>query len=235
MDRVKKLEKVLKTGISSPEKLLEKSIDHFGDKIILSSSFGAEDQVLLDMICKFTDEPEVFTLDTGRLPQETYDLIEKTRDKYAIDIQVIFPDWREVETMVEIHGPNLFYKSVELRKLCCRIRKIKPLKRKLSHYEAWICGLRSEQSITRSDIKKIQQDYNFDVVKISPLADWNTHQVWEYIRKNHVPYNALHDKGYPSIGCACCTRAVCEGEDIRAGRWWWEQPVHKECGLHLSK
>ncbi len=218
----------------SAEQLLEKVLREFDGKIAFASSFGLEDQVVLDMLCKITDKPAIFTLDTGRLPQETYDLIEKSREKYQIDIEMLFPDSKQVEAMVNQNGPNLFYKSIENRKLCCKVRKIEPLKRKLSTLDAWICGLRNEQSATRTELEKIEVDNNFKLIKISPIADWNTNQVWEYIKANDVPYNKLHDAGYPSIGCACCTRAIKLGEDIRAGRWWWEEPEHKECGLHLK-
>lgn len=217
------------------EKIMQESLKRFCDKIALASSLSAEDQVITDMLCKMTDKPKIFTLDTGRLPQETYDVIEKNRHKYEIEIQIMFPDHDQVEQIVNEYGPNLFYDSIGNRKLCCRIRKIEPLKRALKDLDAWICGLRSEQSPTRQKLEKIEWDENFDLVKISPLADWTEKQVWQYIKDNDVPYNKLHDKGYPSIGCAPCTRAIKPGEDIRAGRWWWEQPEHKECGLHLHK
>jgi phosphoadenosine phosphosulfate reductase len=174
-------------------------------------------------------------LDTGRLPQETYDVIEETREKYNIEIKVMFPDLKQVEQMVNENGPNLFYESIENRKLCCRIRKVEPLKRALSELDAWICGLRAEQSPTRQKLDKVEWDENFNLIKINPLADWTQNQVWQYIKENNVPYNELHDKGYPSIGCAPCTRPIEPGENIRAGRWWWENPEHKECGLHLHK
>ena len=163
----------------------------------------------------------------------TYDLMERTRRHYGIEIQVIFPDSRQVEQMVQTHGVNLFHNNVELRKLCCQIRKIEPLKRALAGLDAWVCGLRAEQSVTRSTQERIEWDSQFGLIKVSPLADWRADQVWDYVREQGVPYNALHDRGYPSIGCAPCTRAVGTGEDARAGRWWWEQPEHKECGLHL--
>ncbi len=220
---------------SSAEELLIFINERLGDRVALATSFGAEDQVLTDMLCRINNQPSIFTLDTGRLPEETYEVMQATREKYGIQIDALFPDYKEIEQMLNRYGPNLFRESVEARKLCCRVRKIEPLKRKLSGLEAWICGLRSEQSVTRTDIKRIEFDENFGLIKISPLADWTTEQVWNYIRENKVPYNKLHDKGYPSIGCAPCTRAVREGEDIRAGRWWWEKPEHKECGLHLGK
>ncbi|UCD52583.1 MAG: phosphoadenylyl-sulfate reductase [Phycisphaerales bacterium] len=215
--------------------LLGHVVKQFGDQVALASSLGAEDQVLTDMLCKICDKPRIFTLDTGRLPEETYEVITTTREKYGIAIDILFPDRQQVEEMVNAHGPNLFYESVEARQRCCRIRKIEPLKRVLSNLQAWICGLREEQSMTRTGLQRVEWDETFGLLKISPLADWTTTQVWDYIRANDVPYNRLHDQGYPSIGCAPCTRAVAAGEDIRSGRWWWEQPEHKECGLHWKE
>ncbi len=210
-------------------------LEKFGDKVALASSFGAEDQILTDMLCKVCDEPRIFTLDTGRLPEETYEVMAATRQKYGVRIDISLPDREQAEEMVNTRGPNLFYESIEARKLCCRVRKVEPLKRMLSGLQAWICGLRAEQSLTRTDLQRTEWDETFGLVKISPLADWTTEQVWDYIRENDVPYNKLHDEGYPSIGCAPCTRAVGPDDDIRSGRWWWEQPEHKECGLHLKE
>ncbi len=219
----------------SAYELLEYVINKYKDKIALASSFGAEDVVLVDMMVKISPHVKIFTLDTGRLPYETYDLMDKIRDKYNIKIDVYFPDKESVQKMIFENGFNLFYKSVELRKLCCKIRKVEPLKIALSELEAWICGLRREQSVTRSEVRKVEVDQTHNgILKINPLADWTEKQVWDYINKNNVPYNILHDKGYPSIGCAPCTRAVKPGEDIRAGRWWWETPDKKECGLHVK-
>ena len=222
-----------KTREYSAQQLLEYVVDRFEGRIGFASSFGAEDQVLTDMLCKITSESIVFTLDTGRLPEETYQLIEQTRQKYGIRIEILFPDRADVEEMVNEQGPNLFYESIENRKLCCRVRKIEPLKRRLASLDAWICGLRAEQSTTRTGLLRVDADETFGLIKVCPLADWTTEQVWDYIRSNNVPYNKPHDKGYPSIGCDPGTRAVKDGEDIRAGRWWWESPEHKECGLHL--
>ena len=220
-------------GLSGRE-FLRVIVEDFGDGIALASSFGAEDQVITHMLTGLDVECRIFTLDTGRLPQETYDLIVKTRQAYNIGIEMVSPDSTRLDDLTMTYGPNLFYESVSNRKLCCQIRKVEPLKRKLSQLDAWICGLRREQSVTREDLDMIEWDESNRLVKINPLADWATDQVWEYIHKFNVPYNALHDQGYPSIGCAPCTRSVKEGEDIRAGRWWWEQPEHKECGLHLQ-
>jgi phosphoadenosine phosphosulfate reductase len=220
------------TSALDPVQLLRHLTDRFAHKVALASSFGAEDQVLTDMLCKVSGNPRVFTLDTGRLPQETYDVMAATRQRYGIQMDIVFPDREQVEDMVNKHGPNLFYESIEARKLCCQVRKIEPLKRALSGLQAWVCGLRTEQSPTRTDLQRIEWDETFGLLKISPLADWTTEQIWDYIRQNDVPYNKLHDQGYPSIGCAPCTRAIGPHDDIRAGRWWWEQPEHKECGLH---
>ena len=199
----------------------------------MASSFGAEDVVLIDMMVKIDPRSRIFTLDTGRLPQETYDVMERIRDRYKVRIEVFFPEAKAVEEVIEEYGPDLFYKSIELRKLCCEVRKIKPLRRALESLKAWICGLRKEQSVTRTEIRKIEVDVAHNsIAKINPLADWTEEQVWDYIEKNDVPYNALHDRNYPSIGCAPCTRAIALGEDVRAGRWWWETPEKKECGLH---
>lgn len=223
--------KVLET--KTAQEVLDWALKTYGEKVALASSFGAEDVVLIDMLAKINPGARVFTLDTGRLPGETYEVIEKIRDKYGLKIETYYPDTKAVEDMVTKYGPNLFYKSVELRKLCCEIRKVDLLKRVLKGLSAWITGLRREQSVTRTEVKKAEIDASHNsIIKINPLADWTEEQVWIYIRENHVPYNALHNKNYPSIGCAPCTRAVKPGEDIRAGRWWWETPEHKECGLH---
>lgn len=214
--------------------LLAHVTQQFDDRVALASSFGAEDQVITDMLTRVTSRPRVFTLDTGRLPQETYDLIDATRKRYGIQIEVLFPDCSEVEALVNRGGVNLFYESVENRKACCHARKVIPLRRKLGQLDAWITGLRREQSITRGDVARIEWNPANGLFKINPLADWSTQRVWEYLRGRQVPFNALHERGYPSIGCAPCTRAVAQGQDIRSGRWWWEQPEHKECGLHLT-
>lgn len=218
----------------STQELIGYILRRFGDKAALASSFSTEDQVVTDMMWRVSTDVKIFTLDTGRLPEQTYEVIERTGKKYGIKISIMFPDSGQVEQMVKEKGPNLFYDSIENRKLCCRIRKIEPLKRALSNLDAWLCGLRAEQSVTRAQLKTVECDDTFNLIKVCPLADWTTQQVWEYIKENDVPYNRLHDEGYPSIGCTPCTRAVKDGEDIRAGRWWWEEPEHKECGLHLK-
>ncbi len=217
----------------SSQEVIFWAIDHFGvNNILQASSLGIEDQIITDMMMKINPEVNIFTLDTGRLHQETYNTLEETRKKYNKNIDIVFPEPDAVEHMVNSKGPNLFYESVENRKLCCRIRKVEPLKRKLFGIKAWICGLRRDQSQTRMGLDIIEWDINLQIIKINPLIAWNEQQVWDYLRIHKVPYNKLHDQGYPSIGCDCCTRAVKSGEDIRAGRWWWEDPEQKECGLH---
>lgn len=217
---------------ATAQEVLEWALHEFGSKIALASSFSAEDVVLIDMLAKLGGKVKIFTIDTGRLHQETYNVIDAIREKYNISIEIYFPKTEDVEKMVKEHGPNLFYKSVELRILCCHIRKVEPLKRALSGLDAWITGLRREQAPTRASIMKVEIDHiNGGIVKINPLADWTSQQVWTYIHENNVPYNALYDQGYTSIGCAPCTRPIKPGEDPRAGRWWWEKGV-KECGLH---
>ena len=196
-------------------------------------SFGAEDMVVLDAIAKSARRIEVFTLDTGRLPEETHALLEAVRNKYPIAIRTYFPDAIAVQTWVEQNGPNGFYRSVAQHQQCCHIRKVEPLKRALVGKKSWITGLRREQSAARQTLELEAWDEANGLLKINPLLDWTTEDVWAYIRTNDVPYNALHDRAYPSIGCAPCSRAVHPGEDSRAGRWWWESSS-KECGLHLQ-
>lgn len=217
---------------ASPQEVLAQVLQKFGDKIALSSSLGAEDQVLTDMLMKINPKARIFTLDTGRLFPETYDLIDRTSRKYKTKIEVFFPEHQKVEKMVNEKGINLFYESVENRKFCCHLRKIEPLQRAFAKLDAWVCGLRAGQAVTRKDIAQVEWDENNGLVKVNPLASWSEEQVWAYIHEHKVPYNVLHDKGFPSIGCQPCTRAVEPGEDVRAGRWWWENPDTKECGLH---
>jgi len=225
----------LRFTYTEPEKTLQYFLERYKGKIALASSMSIEDQVLTDMIVKLDKCAKIFTLDTGRLPNETYNLIEKTNENYDIKLDVMFPDNNKVETMVKSRGVNLFYNSVEERKLCCSVRKIEPLKRVLQGLDVWICGLRREQSVTRERIDAVEYDENNKMIKINPLYNWSEDDVWEYIRKHNVPYNVLYKKNYLSIGCAPCTRAVNEGEDIRSGRWWWENPETKECGLHIKQ
>ena len=216
----------------SPEVVLQYFLSEYTGKIALSSSLSIEDQVLTDLIVKIDPSTRIFTLDTGRLFPETYSLIDKTNIKYDIHLEVLFPDYTEVEKMVKEEGINLFYKGIDQRKACCRVRKLDPLKRAFQGLEVWVCGLRKEQSVTRQAVKLIEWDENNGLIKLNPLINFSEDEVWDYIRKHHVPYNKLHDQGFPSIGCQPCTRAVKPGEDIRAGRWWWENPDQKECGLH---
>lgn len=212
--------------------IIDLALAAFGDKIALASSLGAEDQVLTHIIARKDPPVRIFTLDTGRMFPESYELLERTSSHYGIGIEVFFPDHREVERMVNEKGINLFYERIENRRLCCGIRKVEPLRRAFSGLEAWICGLRREQSVTRHTVEFAEWDEGNGLVKINPLAEWTEGQLWEYIKENNIPYHALHDKGFPSIGCQPCTRAVKPGEDVRAGRWWWEEPEKKECGLH---
>ncbi|MGI0023686.1 MAG: phosphoadenylyl-sulfate reductase [Nitrososphaera sp.] len=220
----------------SAQQILKWALDTYGGKIALASSFGAEDVVIIDMMSKIDiNKTKVFTLDTGRLNQETYDVMDATRARYGIQIEVYFPDQFEVEEMVRMKGMNLMYESVENRKTCCEIRKVRPLNRALMKLDGWITGLRRDQVQTRASTKKIEIDGSHGgIVKVNPLADWTSDMVWDYIREYTIPYNKLHDVGYPSIGCEPCTRAVMPGEDPRSGRWWWENASQKECGLHFD-
>ncbi len=199
-----------------------------------ANSFGAEDMVLTDIILKNKLNIEVFSLDTGRLPTETYDLIGETEKHYNTKLRVYFPQANTVEFYVKNHGINAFYESVELRKSCCHMRKVEPLQRALSGKKAWVTGMRAEQATTRANLPVQEYDEGNKLEKFNPLSDWTEQEVWAYIRMFGVPYNALHDQFYPSIGCAPCTRAIALGEDVRAGRWWWEDANSKECGLHVK-
>lgn len=204
-------------------------------EITFANSFGAEDMVLTDLILKEGLPIEIFSLDTGRLPAETYTLMGEVEKHYATKLKVFFPDSQAVEQYVRTQGINAFYDSVELRKACCHVRKVEPLRRALAGKKAWITGMRAAQSATRTDLPVRQFDEGNGLEKYNPLSDWSEAEVWAYIRIHGVPYNALHDQFYPSIGCAPCTRAIAVGEDVRAGRWWWEDPTLKECGLHVKK
>ena len=202
--------------------------------VTFANSLGAEDMVLTDLIVKTRLPIEVFSLDTGRLPLETYDLIAAVDAHYGLKLKVYFPQSEAVETYVRANGINAFYESVELRKGCCYMRKVEPLQRALAGKKAWITGLRAQQATTRVGLPFREYDESNGLEKFNPLSDWSEKEIWAYIKQNSVPYNALHDKFYPSIGCAPCTRAVALGEDVRAGRWWWENADTKECGLHLK-
>ena len=217
---------------SSPEDLLTFFLKAFSGQIVLASSLGAEDQVLTDMALKIDPKALIFVLDTGRLHQETYDVMALTMATYDMAYDVFFPDRNSVENLVKEKGPNSFYESIENRKQCCYIRKVEPLNRALSKNKAWITGQRREQSQTRAELNTVEWDDSHQLIKLNPLASWTEAQVWDYLKIHDVPFNRLHKQGYPSIGCAPCTRAIKAGEDIRAGRWWWENPDGKECGLH---
>ena len=219
---------------SLPEEVIEYFVKEYGREAALSSSLGAEDQVLTDMIFKIQKDANVFTLDTGRLHPETYNVMDETNLKYNVKLDVFFPKNDDVEKMYNEQGINGHFESINNRKNCCGIRKMEPLKRALKPLKVWFTGLRASQSVTRTDMPIVEFDENFDVIKVNPLINWSEEDVWEYINKNNVPYNKLHKQGYPSIGCAPCTRPVKAGEDIRSGRWWWENPEHKECGLHAK-
>lgn len=218
------------------QEILNWALERYGEKAGIASSFGMEDMVLIDMAARAGKPFTVFTLDTGRLHEETYEIMEKARSKYGISIRVFFPKQDAVEQLVRNKGLFSFRESLENRKECCHIRKVEPLNRALSELEAWITGIRRDQSVTRAEIPKAQEDADHPpLIKFNPLADWTEAQVRQYIEDNKVPINALHAKNYPSIGCAPCTRPIMPGEDIRAGRWWWENPEHKECGLHRPR
>jgi len=214
-------------------------IEYFADRkfnIAFSTSFGAEDQVLTHIINKSSTAVSLFTLDTGRLHEETYKTMAATARKYASNpIKTYYPNTAAVEKIVAVHGINLFYDSRENRALCCQVRKVEPLKRALNGVDIWITGRRTEQSAERSHMPIFEFDEGFGVYKLNPLADWSLQKVWDFIKENKMPYNPLHDSGFPSIGCAPCTRAVDEGDDFRKGRWWWEDDSHKECGLHIKR
>ncbi len=222
---------------SAVQQVLQDAAGEFADSggVAFANSFGAEDMVLTDIIFRHRLLVAVFSLDTGRLPVETYALMGEVERHYGQKLEVYFPESPAVEQYVRSQGINAFYDSVELRKECCRIRKVEPLRRALAGRGAWVTGLRAAQSPTRSGLPVREFDAGNGLTKYNPLSDWSEEEVWAYIRLHAVPYNALHDQFYPSIGCAPCTRAIAVGEDIRAGRWWWEDPASKECGLHVKK
>ncbi len=225
----------LNDKLKTPEEVLKWALDNSHPRIAMASSFGAEDVVVIDMLIKINPKARIFTLDTGRLNQETYDVMDEIRNKYNTNIEVMFPDANEVEQMVRVNGMNLFYQSIGNRKLCCGIRKVHPLKKMLSTLEGWITGLRADQTEVRSNAKKIEIDSQHNgIIKVNPIIDWTWDETWSYIKKNNIPYNKLYDKGYTSIGCEPCTRAIKPSEPLRAGRWWWESDSQKECGLHAD-
>jgi len=224
----------MESKINQAVVLLKQAKQTHGDGLVYPCSMGLEGSVMVDLICRFGLDIPVLTLDTGRLPQSTYDVIAAFEDRYSIRVSVIFPDCHEVEAMVRADGVNLFRKSVELRKQCCDVRKVRPLMRALAGKQAWFTGRRHEQSKGRAGLQAIETDPISGLKKYNPLLDWSMGEVWDYIRTYDVPYNKLHDAHYHSIGCECCTRAITVGEDERAGRWWWEHDdVAAECGLHV--
>ena len=212
--------------------VFKKLVSLFPDAVTFSTSFGYEDQVITDLIYKSDQPVSFFTLDTGRLFNETYSTWSRTLEQYKIRIRAFYPDKKQLQVFVSQNGPNAFYESIEHRKQCCHIRKVAPLRKALQGMAVWITGLRAEQSPGRSLIEPFEWDEVNGVIKYHPLLHWSAREVKEYIQQHHVPYNPLHDKGFESIGCAPCTRAIKEGEDPRAGRWWWEENSKKECGLH---
>jgi thioredoxin-dependent adenylylsulfate APS reductase len=217
---------------AEPETVLRWAFDTF-PRVAIVSSFQATSAVLIDMAARITPDVTVVTLDTGRLPQETHDIIDRVRDRYGIEIEVVTPDPHDIREMVARHGSNLFRESPDLRRQCCDVRKTRPLARALEKYDAWITGIRRSQMATRAATPVVSIDNEHGgITKIAPLATWSEEQVWAYIRENDVPYHPLYDIGYTSIGCTPCTRATRPGEDARAGRWWWEQGEVKECGIH---
>lgn len=223
-----------KTKDLSLEEILSFLASEYKEKVVFSTSFGQEDQVITDFIAKNNIDITIFTLDTGRLFQETYDVFHRTLKKYKKHIEVYFPEATAVENLLKTKGPNSFYESVENRKECCFIRKVIPLKKALAGNAVWITGLRAEQSENRNDLQLFEYDGNFEIIKFNPLLKWSLQEVEDYLQEHNVPQNALHKKGFVSIGCAPCTRAILPEEDIRAGRWYWESS-HKECGLHSAK
>jgi phosphoadenosine phosphosulfate reductase len=226
----------LNSKIHTTQEALQWASDNLHPNVAKASSFGAEDAVVIDIMVKINPKFRFFTLDTGRLPQETYDIMDVVKKKYNLDLTVLFPDAKEVEEMVQEKGLNLFYDSVDNRKLCCKVRKIHPINRMLNTLDGWITGLRRDQSETRTSVSFFEIDHQHNgILKINPIVDWTWDDIWNYIKTNNIPYNELLDKGYPSIGCQPCTRPIKPGESIRSGRWWWEQDgTHKECGLHVD-
>lgn len=219
----------------SPQEILTWALKNFRQDIALSCSFGSPDGlVLLDMMHRIDPESRVFVLDTGRMHEAVYDLIDRVRERYDKNVEVILPHAPDVQQMVGRMGMNGFYESVENRQLCCRIRKVEPLNRYLAGLDAWVTGLRRDQNVTRVDTPKIEIDRGHGgMVKVNPIADWTHEQVMSYVEAHNIPINRLHGEGYPSVGCAPCTRPIDPGDDIRAGRWWWERPETRECGLHV--
>lgn len=219
-----------------PWEVLEWAVERFGSGLALSTAFQEGDVALIDMAYRIDPEVRVFSIDTGRLPQETHDLVDSLRERYpGLVLDLLSPAAPQVERLVKRHGANGFRLSVENRMLCCNVRKVQPLKRVLNELDAWVTGLRRDQWASRSDIRKVEIDHDHGaIVKLNPLAEWTEDEVWDYLRENDVPTHALYERGYSSIGCAPCTRPVAAGEPVRAGRWWWETGAPKECGMHCA-
>jgi phosphoadenosine phosphosulfate reductase len=218
--------------VASTQQTLERIARDFSPAVF-ASSLAAEDMVLTDLILKAQLPIAIFSLETGRLHPETLAVLDQVKAAYGYDVQLYRPQTEAVDAYVAQNGLNAFYDSIEMRRECCRIRKVEPLGRALAGNKAWVTGQRRAQSTTRAELNIEEDDAAHGLTKFNPLADWSEQDVWNYIRANKVPYNALHDQGFPSIGCAPCTRAIEPGEDVRAGRWWWENPDSKECGLHM--
>ncbi len=217
---------------ASAQEILAAAVRAFHPRLVFACSLGLEDVALVDLIARLEPRPRIFTLDTGRLNPETYDTLARLEARYGLPIEVYFPRTEAVQALLAAKGPNSFRESLENRRECCRIRKVEPLCRALAGAAAWITGLRRAQGCTRGEVAEFEWDADHGMVKVNPLAAWSLDQARDYVTARRVPYNPLHDQGYPSIGCAPCTRAVRPGEDERAGRWWWERPEHRECGLH---
>ncbi len=221
----------LEQKAASVREQLSASVREHG-RVVYSNSLGAEAMVLTDIIWSHVPEIDIFSIDTGRLPEETYELLEKLQRRYKRHIRVVYPDAQALEKLVSAQGVNGFYHSLEARQACCHTRKVEPFRRAVAGYSAWVTGVRREQSAARAQAQPTEWDTENGMHKVSPLLDWTEEQVWQYIRARKLPYNSLHDRQYPSIGCSPCTRAIQPGENRRAGRWWWEQPESRECGLH---
>ena len=218
------------------EAVLRWALKNYHPRIALSNSLQTEDMVVLDIACRIEPKVRVFTLDTGRLHQETYNMMDRVRDRYGVKLEVLFPDEGEVRKMVESKGLNLFYESIENRHECCGVRKVKPLQKLLAGLDAWVTGLRRDQWASRTNLKKVENDdANGGILKLNPIADWSQEQLDDYVKANNVPQHQLYSKGFTSIGCLPCTRATQPGENPRAGRWWWEEAEQKECGLHVAE
>jgi phosphoadenosine phosphosulfate reductase len=221
----------LEQKATAVRELLASSVQQYG-KVVYANSLGAEAMVLTDIIWTHVPQVDIFSIDTGRLHEETYDLLEKLERRYKRRLRIVYPETQRIEKLIGAQGINGFYHSIEARQSCCATRKIEPFKRAIAGYSAWVTGVRREQSAARALGQPIEWDAQYNLHKVSPLLEWTEEQVWQYIRARQIPYNSLHDKQFPSIGCAPCTRAILPGEDQRAGRWWWEQPESRECGLH---